>query len=193
MTNNPFDRNNITHVPALGSILAADEPRDAVHIAVVPMIAAVTLKPGQHIGRLSDGTAAPTANPHVGIVDPYLTTKVKEGDRFWLFIYPGQVTTLRHEWTHPLLPLSQDRSPNGNDVEKAKAEGRLANFADDAGLSYDELIKAARSFIKYDSYLCDGGRWEGFGIYDKFWEDYSMVTGELIPNDKRWSFFSCSC
>jgi hypothetical protein len=59
--------------------------------------------------------------------------------------------------------------------------------------SYDELMEAAAGYIKYSDYLCEGGRWEGSYVPDEFWFHYEVVTGELVPEDKRGSFFSCSC
>ena len=70
--------------------------RDAIHVAIAPVVAQTELAPGKHIG--ADGSER---KPHVGIVDPYLKTAVQQGDTFYLFLYPGTVTSLRHEWTHP--------------------------------------------------------------------------------------------
>lgn len=75
------------HEVKLGQLIAGDARRDAVHVAVMPMIATTALWPGQ---RLQNGT-----------VDPFLIAPVQPGERYWLMLFPGTVTTLRHCWTAP--------------------------------------------------------------------------------------------
>lgn len=85
---------NVGHRPPKGA------KRDAIHSAVAPAEAGVALEPGQHVARSSDGTFTPVGKK-IGIVDPYLKSPVAKGEMFWLFLYPGSVTSLRHVWTHP--------------------------------------------------------------------------------------------
>ena len=92
------------YIPNLGHTPAADARRDAVHIAVAPVVAGVDLEPGQHVGLFQDGTAKPL-NPHIGIVDPFYKGRINRGQKFWLFLYPGTVTSLRHVWTHPAFKV----------------------------------------------------------------------------------------
>src|SRR5258708_2744536 len=68
----------------LGTIIGTTEKRDAIHLAVNPTQAKQMLRPGQDVGI--DGT---TNNP-VGIVDPFLKRPIKEGEWFWLVVYPRQ-------------------------------------------------------------------------------------------------------
>ena len=88
------------YVPNLGHMPAADARRDAVHVAVAPVVAVELLLPGEHIGLYEDGRAGSAAK-HIGVVDPFRRQEVQPGERFWLFLYPGTVTSLRHVWTHP--------------------------------------------------------------------------------------------
>ena len=94
----------MNYVPNLGEAPAEDARRDAVHVAVAPVVAAHRLSPGQHVGLGEDGRASADAVP-VGVVDPFLRSPVEEGRRFWLFLYPNTVTSLRHVWTHPAFTM----------------------------------------------------------------------------------------
>lgn len=153
----PFDRNSITKTPALGQLVTTDEKRDAVHIAVIPMIARNKLMPGQHVG-IEDGTTdtcTELTDMPIGVVDPYLQGPVTRGERFWLFLYPGQVTTLRHEWTHPAFPEPVDVGEIAIERQKAKAEEWLRAYAkkhnsyDDEPTGFNRLIEGLRESALY--------------------------------------------
>src|SRR5579884_3398390 len=94
----------------IGSLAAEDAGRDAVHVAIAPIAAPCELRPGQHVdphGRPEGPGVVP-----VGIVDPFLREPVVAGQRFWLFLYPNTVTSLRHEWTHPAFPTTSPAEVN---------------------------------------------------------------------------------
>ena len=81
----------------LGTIIDADAGRDAIHLAVEPVIADDFLRPGEHVGFMENGRVGkwPHPNKTVGIVDPFLAKPVQTGQRFWLVVYPRQITSLR--------------------------------------------------------------------------------------------------
>jgi len=92
--------------PKLGAIIDGPCGRDAVHVAVAPVEASCELKPGTHV-RLTSSGKATYCKPEmaIGIVDPFLTESVKEGQRFWLCLLPGTITSLRHVWTSPAFAV----------------------------------------------------------------------------------------
>ena len=90
--------------PRLGQLIEdGDRRRDAIHIAVAPVTAVERLAPGQHVGLVQEGNSEMVGpcNHNIGVVDPFLAEEVEPGQRFWLFLYPGTITGLRHVWTHP--------------------------------------------------------------------------------------------
>jgi uncharacterized protein (TIGR02996 family) len=60
-------------------------------VAVAPMTADRILYPGQ---RLEDGS----------VVDPFRSEPIHPGERYWLCLPPGLVTSMRHHWTAPGWP-----------------------------------------------------------------------------------------
>lgn len=90
------------HEVILGRLPDEESKRDAVHVAVIPMVAVEKLHAGQGIRRVI-GTAdrAQSSIVPVAIVDPFLKQPVYEGQRFWALLLPGTTTAVRHEWEHP--------------------------------------------------------------------------------------------
>lgn len=167
----------------LGQIIKDTQHKDAIHIAVAPLVAAEPLHPGQHVGIVAKG-AGQSESP-IGVVDPYLKETVQKGQKFWLFLYPGSITALRHEWTHPAFH-------NETPVQSA-SEAWLRTFAVDAGISYEDLLEGAAAYVSDGEYLCQGERWEGFSTPAEFWDHYEAVTGTKVSGRDRGSFFTCSC
>lgn len=88
--------------PKLGKLISGDANRDAVHVAVAPVIAAQDLNPGTHIGFVQDDNMyVGTCDKSIGIVDPFLAHGIKKGSKFWMFLYPQTTTSLSHYWEHP--------------------------------------------------------------------------------------------
>lgn len=172
----------------LGTIIDDTQRRDAIHLAVDPRVAAEKLYPGQDVGLLPDGRASTHAAKKLGIVDPFLDRAVYPGETFWLVVYPRQIKSLRHVWTHPDFP----DEPGVSSVETS-SERWLRDFAVTADLTYEELMAAARDHVQTGEYLCDGGKWEGFYTPEEFWDHFENVTGEHVEVNDRGNFFSCSC
>ena len=116
----------------LGMIHFKKEKRDAIHLAVEPVKASCRLKPGERIG-IVDGFAYPIGYqyvpykhvksvgddgvnrigftrvniPYQGIVDPFLTTDVQLGDKFWFVMKPREVRSLRYVWEAEGFPAGE--------------------------------------------------------------------------------------
>lgn len=185
----------------LGACPPEGAARDAIHVAVVPMVAAVALQPGQHVG-VQNGKAIPSGTDVlVGVVDPFLSDAVKAGNRFWLFLTPNTVTGMRHHWSHPLF-ADADQRPKAT---KAESEAWLREFARTADCpSFNILIAAAsgdaiscvdpRHYGTYENdgeYLFFSGRDAHGEIPDEFWDHVENFTGRSCPLRAKW--FSCSC
>lgn len=173
----------------LGKLVTTDKGRDAVHIAIAPVEATEKLYPGQGISLVEGNPAQARANEEWdGIVDPFLTSPVFPGQRFWMWMRPGSITSLRHEWTHPAF----DESPA---TKKTRSEQWIRGLAEEHNVTYNAIMDHARMQAGGDDfpYLIGGEAMEGSSTPEEFWDHYEVVTGEKVPKDRRENFFSCSC
>jgi len=184
----------------LGTIIGPDEKRDAIHLAVLPMVAPYRIAVGAHVDK--DGRpVAPYSEYAVGIVDPFLNRLgVDTGERFWLLIYPRVITSLRHVWAHPAF---QDEAPSIESVKAVIAQDSKEwmtkwalehmgyNYYGDSNddrLSPEEALAAA----------IQAGRDNHVGPYEsaanhidsEWWDHWEAITGS---RGDRSAYFSCSC
>lgn len=79
--------------PEVGQKIDSSAERDAIHVAIAPVVAGESLNPGQSICLQDDGfghQVAVSANYHnlerIGVVDPFLEKTLKAGDKFYMFL-----------------------------------------------------------------------------------------------------------
>ena len=161
--------------------------RDAIHLAVEPVIAGEVIYPGQNVG-MSNGVALGVASgvKMLGIADPFVGGQIAQGERFWLVVFPRKITSLRHVWAHPDFPEAT-ATP-----DVSASELRLRDIARDVGVAYEDLLYHAEQYAEYDDYWIEGGRFEGVNVPSDFWDHYVAVTGKKAPVGGG-GFFSCSC
>lgn len=182
----------------LGKVIEVDDAqRDAVHIAVFPAIAGERLRPGEHvvIASADGGITVESADKEkaIGIVDPFLLQNVKRGQKIYVCLFPNTITGMSHHWRHPAF----DNLPTPEQVKeltaKSQAQEWLTDYARGIGCRFEELMDAAERYVRHGEYWCQGDRFDGVYLGDEFWPYYEAYTGETVPKDQKYSFFSCSC
>lgn len=189
---------------SLGQTLTGEEERDAIHVAILPCICEDDwLSPGQAV-ELVIGThdricATRNDRPGLGIVDPFLTDSVRQGDRVWVFLRPGTVTGMRHHWSHPDIPEPQDAEARVATQVYQKLQGPeyesktwLQRFAQKWQFDYDEMVSTAAAGGGYIIASNDLGIPEE--EIEEFWGHMEIFTGKKFSDAHRQGVgFSCSC
>lgn len=172
----------------LGQLVTGKPERDAVHIAVIAVRAGDALQPGQPV-CMRDGDAHPTDRAHViGVVDPFLDWGPSRGDRFWLFLVPGSITSLRHEWACPAFRGGEQAAPPSGSKEESMAW--LRDCAEGCDVSLSRLIEMARE----GGVVSHGTEYGNDIDREAFWLHLERATGEVFSAaHKGDTYFSCSC
>lgn len=201
----------------LGTVFTTDEKRDAIHLGVEPVVAGMKIIPGEDL-YLIDGvaySAKGTDRKAVGIADPFIRQRggIKQGQKFWLVVYPRQITSLRHVWTHPDFPdtadIPQTREPEQKptlgdvsfDVLLAVGDPdalAIKAIADDLEVSVDWLMgiadeTQAGSGEGWYYHPEDSGAFEGKDLPDHFWYHYAVLRNKKQEDLNREIYFTCSC
>lgn len=176
--------------PELGKLITGEAYRDAVHIAIAPVIASGNFKSGDHIG-VRDGIAI--NDNHTGIVDPLLPDGVKTGQKFYIWLYPNTITSLRHNWEHPDFP-KEEITQVESDEDRKESKEWLTEYAKLFDLSYSDLIEAGMTYVKHGESICLNFDTpdEAYTQKEDFWRHFEIVTGTRVK-DKDVHIFHCSC
>lgn len=173
-----------------------ENKRDATHIAVAAVEAGENLTPGTHVGFLADGKTGKKGK-NIGIVDPFLRVNVKRGDKFWLYLYPGSITSLEHKWTHPAFSDKIEQKSNTSIstseawMRKWAAEHMSEDYYGDSGKLSEDI---AFSNAIEAGYNLSVGSYESARDYidNEWWSHWEIITGcKRPPEDSR--YFSCAC
>lgn len=196
----------------LGTIIDDTQKRDAIHLAVEPVTAGEDLISGEHVTVINGVALSAPRGKGQGIVDPFLTEVVKKGARFWFVMYPRQVHSLRHVWTHPDFPdeagtpsLEADVPAGIVTLRKKQSEEWLRRFCNEANCpGYDTVmaIIGQGTLPKYEEYEGVSGEYtdeylhfrgsDAHGtIPPEFWTHAEVVLGIKLPHHPQ--YFSCSC
>ncbi len=174
----------------LGQIITTEQHKDAIHVAVAPVVAGENLSPCAHVCLAEDGRVVVGSKKNrIGIVDPFLCEWVEEGERFWLFLYPGSITSLRHEWTHPAF---KDEPLPPEELDTSDSKKWLEGFAKKTGRDYNGLIAMAPNLTGGSAFVGEGATRDRFNDHkEEFLKHLSAVTG--MNFDKDNVYFSCAC
>lgn len=176
----------------VGQIITGDYHRDAIHVAIFPVVAAQILSPGEHVGFIDCDTIG-RCSKTIGIVDPFLRDPVPAGVRFYLFLYPNTVTGMRHHWSHPAFDGQAE--PPESDSHRERAESLIRRFAEECGVSYQGMIEIATDHNESGEYARqDSERYKDidWGTWPDFWRAFSTITGIAVDDDESCPF-TCSC
>lgn len=188
----------------LGTIIDETAARDAIHLAVEPMVAGETLQWGASV-VVRDGKAYWAHREEaVGIVDPFLDVCgsdpiIAPGRRFWLILLPRTITSLRHVWTHPDFDDEPEPAQEPEVDEKEEAERWLRRYAEEIDEGFNTLMQAAEAWLDRGEYFYGArtgdyyGKFEGESVHPDFWKHYQVYRGRVVPAEDQESFFTCSC
>ncbi len=184
----------------LGKKITTPQQRDAVHVAIVPLIAGEDhLYPGQRF-RLKYGTSniAMCADYNdedaVGIIDPFLENNahVRAGDQVWGMLFPNTVTCMRHHWQHPAFEAENV------EITDDEHELWLREFCDEWNFDFNDLISAGTS-TGDGRYVTARGKdlhsvVELGEDHALFWLHLEGYTGQQFDSEHREGMgWSCSC
>lgn len=174
----------------IGKLIQESTKRDAIHIAVFPVVAALTLQPGARVGLDEEGKANNMTGNDIGIIDPFLTKPVRRGERCFMFMLPNTITGLRHEWTHPALDAAE--------AERQSARETLMEYGSRESLSFEEVLSGLNYGYENGGEVCFPSD-INYSIKEEeapdVWRAYCLYTGKPMPSSQTISAtrFRCAC
>lgn len=173
----------------LGSLIRSDALRDAVHVAILPVISTEMIPPASKL-RLVDGSYTEVRKclehekPH-GIADPFLDCNAFPGDRLWMCLYPSTIIGMRHMWHHPRIPDETPAAPAGVPDE-------IRQMAEHMNITVAQMLKIADDYaLTGDLHYNGSDECYNDVSWDGFWLAWQQYRGRALS--VGGAPFRCSC
>ncbi len=181
------------HEVNLGQLPGPTAKRDAIHIAVAPVVAGEKLKPGDRVKFAGDDgvtvAKAGAMDTVIGIIDPFLSAMpIKKGTRCYILLMPNTITSLRHEWTHPAFVAAEEKSFS---EQWLRVYAKQMNCSEDEDTAYATLIEG----LQCGELFAHGSDLHNFGELhepEELRHHAETVLGIRLRNWEHFTF-SCSC
>lgn len=180
--------------PNLGELTTQTE-RDAIHIAVIPLVADNSFSAGMQVLLSKDGKASSEEGTVIGIVDPFLNVEISRGDRFWVFLYPNTVTGMKHHWSHPVIdkhfhPKEEDVK---NEIDKICNQINDYNYYD--SWTVDKVLFLADKYWQHGDFYCGDYDDGNFNMYYQQFRPLLKLLGYNLPSadEDGSTYFRCAC
>jgi len=173
--------------------------RDAIHVAVIWVLAGEGLYPGTRVKIQEQKEAFRNTKEWHGVVDPYLKDPVRVGDGFWLYLKPNSVTDMTHQWDHPDFPIWEENRFEG--VLSFYDVAHLGDLAGKCGWTVEILLSEARKYVEQgreeqacandENYMeIDNSDWRYF--WEIFFKLYPKLKFEVDKEDPAL-VYRCAC
>lgn len=168
----------------LGQLIFGNGYRDAVHIAIEPVITGEDgLRPGEHVS-IRDGKiySSDSNDSNVGIIDPFLRIPhLSKGEKCYILLYPNTITSIRHHWSHPKF------EENNQHRDEVGHEEWFTEFGEKISASYYEVLELGERMAngEYITWGNDLG-FDAEEIWNRhqyeFKVRFASMTGKIINN-----------
>lgn len=182
--------------PQLGRVLSESEGvRDAIHIAIIPVIIGNRMTPGSRVAYNAEANRVFTDTHNtIGVIDPFLPmASLAPGTRVYLFLDPYTITSLSHHWTHPAFPVEVSAPPSTLTIQEIALK-TISEAAEQLGYTRGRFMQILDDYAISDEYEQDNS--ESYKRVDVdwrlVWSAWVQVTGRAVP---KWAHapFTCSC
>ena len=95
--------------------------------------------------------------------------------------------------TSTFSPAEQQRIEEAANKLDGRHRAIVQAMANQAGLSFEEMMEAAKNYLDHGEMMINGGDYEGMYADDDFWDAYEVLTNRTVKPDDRGGIFSCAC
>lgn len=158
--------------------------KDAVHVAIVSLVAGSAIPCGCRIKLNCDNQAIPARDgdkASFGVASPW-SGRIARGERFWGLMDPDSVAAVEHTWDCDI-----DFSVKPKPVTE---NSTIASFAKDCGVTYEQMMQACDTCVRTDRPANYPGTLSQEAVEEatsndcyELWSEWAEETGYEFDNE----------